>query len=477
MSGAGLLLFCDQCPKLWTVFRRNTFMPVEQVFREASLPAVITVSELNRSVANLLERNIPLCWIRGEISNFTRAASGHWYFTLKDAGAQVRAVMFRGRAQYAGFTPREGDRVEVRATVSLYEPRGDYQINVEALRRAGVGNLFEAFLLLKEKLAAEGAFDAARKRAIPRFVQQIGIITSPQAAALRDVLAALARRAPHVRVVLYPVPVQGAGAAEKIVQALATANARAECQLLLLCRGGGSIEDLWSFNEEIVARAILASQLPVISGVGHETDFTIADFCADLRAATPTAAAELAVIPLQDWQNSLAALAQHQTRSMARQLQQAQQRLDWLAHRLVSPAMLLKNERLKLAHLATRLEHARQAPLLRARQQLARLANRLAQQRPQLHSQRASIARLQQGLQHAFALQQQRRRQVLATLTSQLELLNPQRTLERGYAIVQDVHGHIVRQPRQVHAGNVLNVRLAEGSVSLGIASVQIALE
>ncbi len=452
-------------------------MPVEQVFREASLPAVMTVSELNRSVASLLERNIPLCWIRGEISNFTRAASGHWYFTLKDAGAQVRAVMFRGRAQYAGFTPREGDRVEVRATVSLYEPRGDYQINVEALRRAGVGNLFEAFLLLKEKLAAEGAFDAARKRAIPRFVQQIGIITSPQAAALRDVLATLARRAPHVGVVLYPVPVQGAGAAEKIVQALATANSRAECQLLLVCRGGGSIEDLWSFNEEIVGRAILASRIPVISGVGHETDFTIADFCADLRAATPTAAAELAVIAQQDWQNTLAALASQQIRAMQRRLQQAQQRLDLLSHRLISPAMMLKNERLRLDHLATRLLHARQAILERRREQLARLGARLARQRPQTAAARAAMSSLQQRLQHAFALQQQQRRQALSALAGQLELLNPQRTLERGYAIVRDSHGQIVRQPRQVQAGSTLDLRLAGGSVSLGIASVQTSLD
>ena len=219
-------------------------------------PAVLSVTALNQQVARLLERSFPLVWIGGEISNFTRAASGHWYFTLKDDAAQVRAVMFRSRAQAAGFTPREGDKVEVRALVTLYGARGDYQINVEAIRRAGVGQLYEAFLRLKEKLAAQGLFDADRKRPLPLFARSIGIVTSPQAAALRDVLTALRRRAPHVRVVLYPAPVQGQFAADKIAEAIMTASRRAEVDVLLVCRGGGSIEDLWSFNEECVARAI-----------------------------------------------------------------------------------------------------------------------------------------------------------------------------------------------------------------------------
>ena len=241
---------------------------------------------------------MPLTWVSGEISNFTRASSGHWYFTLKDNAAQVRAVMFRGRAQYADFQPREGDKVEVRALVTLYAPRGDYQLSVEAIRRAGVGNLYEAFLRLKAQLTQEGLFDPERKRALPVFPKTVGIVTSPQAAALRDILTALRRRAPHVNVILYPTPVQGDGAGNKIAQAIATAADRAECDVLLVCRGGGSIEDLWAFNEEIVARTIAHSPIPVIAGIGHETDFTIADFAADLRAATPTAAAEQAVLDL-----------------------------------------------------------------------------------------------------------------------------------------------------------------------------------
>ncbi|WP_334189284.1 exodeoxyribonuclease VII large subunit, partial [Noviherbaspirillum sp.] len=237
--------------------------PGDALENNGAAPPVLTVSELNQAVARMLERSFPLAWVSGEISNFTRAASGHWYFTLKDNGAQVRSVMFRGRAQYAGFTPREGDKVEVRALVTLYAPRGDYQLNVEAIRRAGVGNLYEAFLRLKEQLNAEGLFDPQRKRPLPVFARSIGIVTSPQAAALRDILATLRRRAPHVQVILYPTPVQGEGAAMKIAQAIATASAREECDVLLVCRGGGSIEDLWSFNEEVVARTIAACAMPV----------------------------------------------------------------------------------------------------------------------------------------------------------------------------------------------------------------------
>ncbi|MGB6054170.1 MAG: exodeoxyribonuclease VII large subunit, partial [Burkholderiaceae bacterium] len=241
-------------------------MPADPLPPEPSArpPEVLSVSTLNLAVARMLERNFPLCWVGGEISNFTRAVSGHWYFTLKDDAAQVRAVMFRGRAQYAGFTPREGERVEVRATVTLYAARGDFQLNVEAIRRAGLGNLYEAFLRLKEQLTAEGLFDPARKRPLPVFARTVGIVTSPQAAALSDVLTTLARRAPHVRVILYPTPVQGAGAAEKIRAAIELASRRAECDLLLVCRGGGSIEDLWAFNDEGVARAIAGCALPVI---------------------------------------------------------------------------------------------------------------------------------------------------------------------------------------------------------------------
>ncbi|MFA9217909.1 MAG: exodeoxyribonuclease VII large subunit [Sphingomonadaceae bacterium] len=336
-------------------------------------PPVMTVTALNQAVARLLERSFPLTWIAGEVSNFTRASSGHWYFTLKDDAAQGRAVMFRGRAQFAGFTQREGDKVEVRALVTLYGARGDYQINVEAIRRAGVGSLFEAFLRLKEKLSAAGLFDPERKRALPMFARCIGIVTSPQAAALRDVLTALRRRAPHVRVVLYPTPVQGQGAGDKIAAAIDTASRRAECDVLIVCRGGGSIEDLWSFNEEAVAYAIANSRMPVISGVGHETDFTISDFAADVRAATPTAAAELAATPRADWLNSLRADATDLRRAVRRSVGDAAQTLDGYARRLQNPAAQIRQQRLKVLALSTALLHANRAPLNRARFDLDRL--------------------------------------------------------------------------------------------------------
>ncbi|UMR33204.1 exodeoxyribonuclease VII large subunit [Massilia sp. MB5] len=436
-------------------------------------PPVMTVSALNNAVARLLERAFPLTWISGEISNFTRASSGHWYFTLKDDAAQVRAVMFRGRAQYAGFVPREGDKVEVRALVTLYGPRGDYQINVEAIRRAGVGNLFEAFMRLKEKLAAAGLFEQERKRALPMFARTIGIVTSPQAAALRDVLTALRRRAPHVNVILYPALVQGQQAPAQIVQAINAASRRAECDVLLVCRGGGSIEDLWCFNDESVAYAIANCSMPVVSGVGHETDFTIADFAADLRAATPTAAAELAATPRADWLASLRADATDLRRAMRRSLGDAAQTLDNCTRRLLSPSARIRQQRLQLQALATAMLHAQRAPLNQARYNLDRLGGRLAAQRPDIRTARTGLAALQHRSAISIQTQLQHKREALGALGAQLELLNPQRTLERGYAILSDAKGNILRSPGQLKPSQPLTVRLAEGSAQIALAAVQ----
>lgn len=436
-------------------------------------PAVITVTALNQQVARLLERSFPLTWISGEISNFTRASSGHWYFTLKDDAAQVRAVMFRGRAQYAGFTPREGDKVEVRALVTLYGARGDYQINVEAMRRAGVGQLYEAFLRLKEKLAAQGYFDQDRKRALPMFVRSVGVVTSLQAAALRDVLTALKRRAPHVRVVLYPAPVQGQFAADKIAEAITTASHRAEVDVLLVCRGGGSIEDLWSFNEEVVARAIAACSVPVISGVGHETDFTIADFAADVRAATPTAAAELAATPRADWLASLQADALDLRRAMRRTLSEASQGLDHASRRLLSPSAQIGHQRLKVLALSTALTHAVRAPVNRDGLVLARLRQRWARHRPDVRTLRTQLGAESRHLGASFTNGLRARREALGALAAQLELLNPQRTLERGYAIVSDATGKVLRNPAEIKPRKRLQVRLAEGTAEIGVSSIQ----
>ncbi len=434
---------------------------------------VLTVTALNLAVARLLERSFPLAWIAGEISNFTRASSGHWYFTLKDDAAQVRAVMFRGRAQFCAFTPREGDKVEARASVTLYGARGDYQINVEALRRAGVGRLYEAFLHLKEKLTAQGLFNPARKRSIPMFAKTIGIVTSPQAAALRDILTALKRRAPHIHIVVYPTPVQGQQAPDQIVAAINNASRRAECDVLLVCRGGGSIEDLWSFNDEGVAHAIVACSMPVISGVGHETDFTIADFSADLRAATPTAAAEMAATPRADWLSSLRADATDLRRAMRRTLTEAMQSLDNQSRRLLSPAAQIGHQRLKLLALSTAMGHANRAPLSQARFTLDQLRARWLALRPDVTQLRVNLLALQRRNARSTAIQQVQRRDALTALTAQLELLNPQRTLERGYAIVTDARGAVVRAPAQLKARESITVQVAEGSADVAIATVQ----
>ena len=440
-------------------------------------PTVLSVSELNQAAAKLLERSFPLAWIAGEVSNFTRAASGHWYFTLKDNAAQVRAVMFRGRAQYADFQPREGDKVEVRALVSIYAARGDYQLGVEAIRRAGVGNLYEAFLKLKAKLEAEGLFAASIKRRIPFFARTIGIVTSPQAAALQDILSTLRRRAPHCHVVVYPTPVQGVGAAEKIALAIARAGWRAECDVLLVCRGGGSIEDLWSFNEEVVARAIAECPIPVISGVGHETDVTIADFAADLRAPTPTAAAELAAQPRLDWIAHLHAQALAVQRAWQRKQNESAQDVDWMMRRLVSPSMHILHQRLKLLALQQRLRHALRIPVTEARHATLRLQTRLRAAAPDVDRHRVRLSHHARRLCDQVAAQTLRRHQSLDNLSSHLEMLAPQRTLERGYAIVTDKNGIILRTPKSLPLHDPIDIRLAEGSARISLSAVQSTLD
>ena len=433
---------------------------------------ILTVSQLNQAVARLLERSFPLAWIAGEISNFTRAASGHWYFTLKDANAQVRAVMFRGRAQYVDFNPREGDKVEVRATVGLYAPRGDFQLNVEMMRKAVVGNLYEAFLRLKAKLEAEGLFDASRKRELPVFPRTIGIVTSPQAAALRDVITAFRRRAPHVKLILYPTLVQGEGSAQKIADAISTASRRAECDVLIVGRGGGSLEDLWSFNDEQVARAIAACSMPVISGVGHETDFTIADFVADLRAPTPTAAAELAATPTADWLSNLAQHAHDLNDAMRRQLDDHTQTLDWHASRLQSPAAAIRQQRLRINALQLRLQHATSTPLSAARYALQKAQARLQHALPDTALRRGQLAARATALSTAFGTRYTAVRHRHAALSAQLELLAPQRTLERGYAIVQDEQGQVLRDAAQLKPAQALDLQLATGSARIEITRV-----
>ena len=429
---------------------------------------VLTVSEVNRRIAGLLERNFPLGWVRGEISNFTRAASGHWYFSLKDAGAQIRCVMFKGRNQYADFTPREGEAVEVRALVTMYEARGELQLSVEGIRRAGLGNLYEAFLRLKAALEAQGLFDPERKRPLPRHPRAIGVVTSLQAAALRDVLTTLRRRAPHVPVIVYPVPVQGAGASDRIAAMLDTVNARAEVDVVILCRGGGSIEDLWAFNEEPVARAVAASEIPIVAGV---------DFVADVRAPTPTGAAEL-VSPdrarmLRDVGRDWDALSAQ----FRRQLDRRAQTVDWLARRLRSPQAQMRERRTQLSHLEGRLRFALTGRVQRAEHVQRLLTMRLTAARPDVTRQRAVLQRAQAALARAMRDTLARSQERLARQHTGLELLAPQRTLERGYAVLLDAKGHAIRDPNALHARARIEARLAQGAVDIEIAQVQPKLD
>lgn len=435
--------------------------------------SVLTVSELNQVVSHLLETSFPLLWISGEVSSFTRATSGHWYFTLKDNGSQIRAVMFRGRARLAGFTPKLGDRIEVRATLSLYMARGEFQLNVEAIRHAGAGNLYEAFLKMKARLEAEGLFDRERKQPLPSFVKTVGVVTSPQAAALRDVMTTLARRAPHINVILYPAPVQGADAAEKIAQVIETVSERAECDVLIVCRGGGSLEDLWSFNEEPVARAIAACQIPVISGVGHETDTTITDFVADVRAPTPTGAAEIVSESREDLLGQLEDIAVRMMRSVNRKMQDAMQHTDMLSRRLVSPAARIKHERMRIESLSVRLTKTFDQQRMASRHQLSGLLMRLSACQPDVQQPRAHLKNQSERLVAAMNSTLSGKRQQTVSLSSQLELLNPQRILDRGYAIMQDEQGRIIRSPSDIPVKKPVSVQLAEGGAEIVVSTVQ----
>jgi exodeoxyribonuclease VII large subunit len=420
-----------------------------------ALPRTVwSVGALLLALGDLLASRFAACTVRGELSGFTRAASGHCYFTLKDAdgaAAALRCAMFRRAATLLDFAPRDGQQVELRGRVALFEPRGELQFVVESMQQVGAGSLYEQFLRLKAQLQAQGLFDAARKRALPRFAFRIGIVTSLAGAALHDVLSTLARRAPQVAVVLYPSPVQGAEAPPALVAALQAAAQRREVDLLLLCRGGGALEDLWAFNDERVVRAVAAAPMPVICGVGHETDVTLADFAADLRAPTPTAAAELAAPAQQDLLAQLAALAQRMTRQMRRQLEQQAQRVDQRAWQLARPAALLARQAQRLDALQGRCRHG----LLQAVQHKA-------------HAPQALAGRLQ----HAGALQRQSAAARLQALQTRLDALDPRRVLARGYVWVTDEAAQPVLSVRGLQPGQRINAVWADGTAIAELLSV-----
>jgi exodeoxyribonuclease VII large subunit len=432
-------------------------------------PAILPVGLLVGSARLILERHLGLVWVAGEISNFTRAASGHCYFNLKDAQAQVRCVFFRHKAQFADFALKDGLSVELRATATIYEARGEFQLNVEIVRLAGVGALYEQFARMKARLEAAGWFAVERKRPLPAFPRAIGIVTSPSAAALRDVLTTLRARWPALAVVLYPCPVQGDGAAAAIAHAIRTANDRAEVDALLVCRGGGSIEDLWAFNEEVTARAVYESRLPVVSGVGHETDFTICDFVADVRAPTPTAAAALIAPDRREMIRRLDGLADRRRRAIDRALEGRMQRLDAAARRLVHPAARIAQQRLAAQLLAARLSRALASRLAATRLRLAALDHRfgLRLREPLPHA--ASLAAIRDRWLRAGTTRIERAGIRLATLERGLQHLNPQAVLERGYALVTMGDGTIVHDAAQLAPGDDVTLGLARGRAAARI--------
>jgi exodeoxyribonuclease VII large subunit len=394
---------------------------------------IIGVGDLNRTIAGVLEAHVGNVWVRGEISNFKAYDSGHWYFSLKDAEGQIRCVMFRGRNGQVGFVPKDGDLIEVAANLGVYVPRGDLQLNVGMMRRAGQGGLYEAFLKLKEKLASEGLFDESKKRPLPKHPKAIGVITSAQAAALKDVLSTLERRAPHIPIIVYPSLVQGVDAPVALIAALNRAYADAkqgDIEVILLVRGGGSIEDLWCFNDEQLARVIADSPVPIVSGVGHETDFTIADFVADLRAPTPTGAAELAT-PNRDT---------------------LLQDLDVLAQRMsVRVTQRIDKEAQRLNQLSLRLNHALPNP------------DRMRDKAEQLS------ARLNQAWQVGMQAYRQRHQ----AWRNHLELLSPQRTLDRGYAVLLDEQGQAIKSAQQIEAKKTYELRLAKDWSDVTVSEVK----
>lgn len=429
---------------------------------------VYTVTRLNQEARDLLELTFPFLWVEGEVSNLARPPSGHLYFTLKDASSQVRCVLFKNASRLLRTQPRDGQKVLVRAHPSLYTARGDFQLLVELLEDYGAGDLRRAFELLQQKLLAEGLFDPARKRPLPAFPRRVGVVTSPTGAAIHDILNVLGRRFPSLPVLVYPVPVQGPDAAPAIAEALRLAGERAECDVLILARGGGSLEDLQPFNEEVVARAVAACPIPVVTGVGHEVDVTIVDFVADVRAPTPSAAAETVSPDREEWRHRLDRLAGRLSGAVGRRLGRERERLEWLARRLPDPRRMLREAAQRTDGLALRLLAATRGALDQRGARLARLAARLERQSPRerLATLRTRERHLSRRLDLAITHQLERQQARLGAAGRALDAVGPMATLRRGYAIVtREEDGRLVTSASQVGPGDRLRTRLAEGEV------------
>jgi exodeoxyribonuclease VII large subunit len=434
----------------------------------------LSVSDLNRQVRSLLESSFMMVQVQGEISNFVRPSSGHWYFTLKDDRAQVRCALFRNRNQFLKYRPRDGDQVMVRAKVSLYEGRGEFQLICDYMEESGIGQLQQAFEALKQQLAAEGLFDQTRKLPLPPHPRHLGVITSPSGAAIHDILSVLKRRFPGLPVTLYPTAVQGAEAAPGIVRALEQAQRHGLCDVIILGRGGGSLEDLWPFNDETVARAIHACRIPVVSAVGHETDVSISDFVADLRAPTPSAAAELLTPDQRELQQRLDQARRRLYERLRQQLRQSRERLAALQSRLRHPGERLRERAQRLDELELRLRKAILRLLDDRRSRLQRQQARLVQIRPerQISRMRQQLGSLRQQLQRQMAYLLHDKRLRSAALAGQLNAVSPLATLERGYAIVQDSSGRVIDDASLLNIDDLIETRLAKGRLRSRVTDI-----
>jgi exodeoxyribonuclease VII large subunit len=432
---------------------------------------ILSVSQLNRSVRHLLETQLPMLWVEGEISNFARPASGHWYLTLKDDQAQVRCAMFRNANQRVNFQPANGTQVLVRCRAGLYEGRGEYQLVVEHMEEAGFGALQRKFEQLKQQLSDEGLFDNQHKQPMPERVAHIGVITSATGAAVKDILSVLNRRFPAIEVSIFPTAVQGDQAARQIVDALTWANQHGQCDALIVGRGGGSLEDLWPFNEEAVARAIFASDIPVVSAVGHEVDFTIADFVADLRAPTPSAAAELLSPDGEDMLNQFEGFELLLAEAAMRKIRQLEQRTDYLQKRLQHPGRKLQEQAQHLDHLDIRLRRAMAGKMQQQRSQAQSLRDRLHRQNPSaaIVQRKQAIAASVKQMIRAVSQQLEAKQNQTNQAMHLLDTVSPLKTLGRGYSIIRDDQNAVVRSISQVKAGDQLRGQLVDGELVLAV--------
>tara|TARA_S200000501_G_scaffold321486_1_gene316910 strand:- start:184 stop:1521 length:1338 start_codon:yes stop_codon:yes gene_type:complete len=435
---------------------------------------ILTVSQLNHSVNQMLEINYPIVLVTGEISNFKPYPSGHWYFVLKDKNSEVNSVMFKSNSSKLNFLPKDGDKVELKAKVKLYLPKGAYQLNVEVLKLCGVGSLYESFLKLKNKLRIEGLFNEERKMKIPFFPKKIGIITSLQGAALQDTLKTFKRRTPHILINVYPTIVQGSDSIKKIINLVNYISHEKSCDLLILCRGGGSIEDLWSFNDEGVARAIYKSKIPIITGIGHETDFTIADFVSDLRASTPTAAAEISSLSKKQWLTNIEKNLKNLNKLIKDNLDVRKQNLDWINRNVQGPAQTINSKKIILSKTKKNLNYELNSNIKLLKFNLFKLKTKFLNKKPDTSLFFKKLEYNNLSISKVYKNNFINKKNSFYKVQENLNLLSPQKTLLRGYSIIQNEDNQIIKDPNELFPLKKLKLTLAKGTAKININNIKL---